>query len=234
MYFYQRDSVPPVTVEVPAPPTESAAARAETEVQVAPEAPAPAPVEAPPAAGVVPPAVTPAPRVAPPQPAEPVRASSVTGRIVVRSVPAGALVTIDGRRAGETPVTLGDLALGAYAVQVARRGYVPETRTVRLTSRAPVQTLSVPLRAGALPGAPPNPAATSARTGSIYADTRPRAARVVIDGRSYGTTPVLVSELTPGVHTVRLEMDGYAPSSTSVTVRAGEQSRVAVSLVRRQ
>jgi serine/threonine-protein kinase len=238
MYFYLRVEQPPPVAQLPPAPPDSAPARNETEVQVAPRTPPPAGTEAPP------PAVSPAPppaAVTPPAPPAretAVRAASVTGRIVVRSQPSGALVTIDGRRAGETPITLPDLALGSHSLQVARRGYVPETRKVTLSSRAPVQTISVPLRAGATGGAPAAAAQTSApnsgaRTGSIYADTNPRSARVVIDGRLYGKTPVLVPELTPGTHTVRLEMDGYTTSSTSVTVRAGEQSRVSVSLVRR-
>ena len=221
MHVYYRVGEPAVTAGLPPPPPASDAppARSETEVQVAPQTPPPATVETPPPA--------------PPRAEAPVRAASVTGRIVVRSQPSGALVTIDGRRAGETPLTQRDLALGSHAVQVARRGYLPETRKITLTSRAPAQTVSVSLKAGAAQTAPAGTPAVSATTGSIYADTKPRAARVVIDGRAYGTTPVLVPQLSPGAHTVRLEMDGYAPSSTSVTVRAGEQSRVSISLVRR-
>ena len=226
MHVYHRMGEPSIVAELPPvpPPADGAPARAETEVQVAPQ------TQTPPAtAETPPPAVAPPPPPPRPQPETPVRAAAVTGRIVISSVPSGALVTINGRRAGETPLTLRDQPLGAYTVQVARRGYVPETRKVTLTNRAPAQTVSVPLKAGASQDAVPG----SAKTGSIYADTRPRAARVVIDGRSYGTTPVLVPQLTPGTHTVRLEMDGYAPSSTSVTVRPGEQSRVSISLVRR-
>ena len=233
MNIYQRVGEPAVTAELPQPPAGVAPARAETEVQVAPQTPPPATADTPPPA---PPGNVTAqspPPAAPPQPEAPVRAASVTGRIVVRSVPSGALVTIDGRRAGETPLTLRDQALGSHAVQVAHRGYVPETRKITLTSRAPAQTVSVSLKAGASQGASAGTGAASAKTGSIYADTKPRSARVVIDGRAYGTTPVLVPQLPPGTHTVRLEMDGYAPSSTSVTVRAGEQSRVSVSLIRR-
>jgi serine/threonine protein kinase len=226
MHFYTRGGQPPVVAEKPPAAPESPPARSETEVQVAPQTPPPADTSAPPPAAVAPPP--------PPAPETAVRAAAVTGRIVVRSQPSGALVTIDGRRMGETPVTLRDLPLGAHSVQVARRGYVPETRKVTLSSRAPAQTVSVPLRAGATSGAQTSSTpGAGARTGSIYADTNPRAARVVIDGRVYGKTPVLVPELKPGTHTVRLEMDGYTTSSTSVTVRAGEQSRVSVSLVRR-
>jgi serine/threonine-protein kinase len=235
-HLYYRGGTAPVTAQLPPPPTpaDAAPARAETEVLVAPQTPPRVAGEAPPAAAAPAPAsAPPVTATAPSQPETPVRAAAVTGRIVVRSVPSGALVTIDGRRAGETPLTRGDLPLGSHSVQVARRGYVPETRKVTLTSREPAQTVSVSLKAGAAQSAAATAPAAGATTGSIYADTKPRAARVVIDGRPYGTTPVLVPQLSPGTHTVRLEMDGYAPSSTSVTVRAGEQSRVSVSLVRR-
>ncbi len=224
MHLYNRVEQTPITAELSLPPATAAPARAETEVTVAPNTPPPA-VEAPPPASVAPPPAA--------APETPVRAAAITGRIVIRSVPSGALVTVDGRRAGETPLTLRDQPLGSHSVQVARRGYVPETRKITLTSRAPAQTVSVQLKAGAAQGAPSGAPASGATTGSIYADTRPRAARVVIDGKPYGMTPVLVPQLSPGAHTVRLELDGYAPSSTSVTVRAGEQSRVSVSLVRR-
>jgi len=203
------------------PPPESAVARAETEVDVAPP-PTPPPAEVTPPAAP-PPALTAA---APPDPVErPVRAAAVSGRLVIRSVPAGALVTIDGRRLGETPVTARDLTLGAHAVQIARPGFVPETRRVTLTTREPAQTLTVALTPGA--------EARTATTGAIYAETRPRGARVFVDGREVGTTPLVVPELRPGPHLVRFELAGHAPSSSSVVVKAGERARIAVSLVRR-
>lgn len=233
MHLYHRVSQTPLTAELPPPPATASPARAETEVQIAPATPPPAAENPPPASVAPPPAAAPPVTPPAPQPETPVRAAAVTGRIVIRSVPSGALVTVDGRRAGETPLTLRDQPLGTHSVQVARRGYVPETRKVTLTSRAPAQTVSVQLKAGAAQGSSAAAPAAGATTGSIYADTRPRAARVVIDGKPYGMTPVLVPQLSPGTHTVRLEMDGYAPSSTSVVVRAGEQARVSVSLVRR-
>ena len=55
------------------------------------------------------------------------RAADVRGRIVVRSTPSGAIVRVDGRLHGETPITIRDLALGAHTLQVARPGFVPRT-----------------------------------------------------------------------------------------------------------
>ncbi len=111
-------------------------------------------------------------------------------------------------------------------MQVARPGYVPETRRVTLSAASPSRTLSVPLRAGV--------GQSTARTGSIFADSRPRAARVLIDGRYVGTSPLLVPELSPGAHTVRFELAGHATSSSTVAVKAGEQARVSVTLIARQ
>ena len=95
-----------------------------------------------------------------------------------------------------------------------------------LSTKTPAQTVSVSLRKGAAND-------RTAKTGSIYADTNPRGARVIIDGRAYGTTPMLVPELSAGAHTVRFELDGHTAATSPITVKAGEQARLSMSLVRR-
>ena len=148
------------------------------------------------------------------------------GRIVVRSVPAGALVTVDGRHSGETPVTVSDLAFGAHTVVVARPGYVPRTERVTLSMRDAVRQLTVELR--------PGMEVRDAHLGSVYVDSRPRGARVSIDGRLVGTTPLSVPELAAGEHRVQVELAGYLTHASMVTVRGGEQSRVTVTLGRQE
>ena len=148
------------------------------------------------------------------------------GRIVVRSVPAGALVTVDGRHSGETPVTVSDLAFGAHTVVIARPGYVPRTERVTLSMRDAVRQLTVELR--------PGMEIRDAQLGSVYVDSRPRGARVVIDGRLVGTTPLSVPELAVGEHRVQVELEGHLTHASMVTVRAGEQSRVTVTLGRQE
>jgi hypothetical protein len=51
-----------------------------------------------------------------------------------------------------------------------------------------------------------------------------------VDGRVVGTTPLLVSDLGPGPHQVRLELPGHRPWATTTTVVAGQSVRVAASL----
>ena len=152
----------------------------------------------------------------------PTPASAPKGRLIVSSVPAGALVFVDGRRLGETPTTLRDLPLGSHTVQVAHPGYVPRSEPVTLTADTPVRTLAVELRRG-LP-------TDGASTGSVFVDSRPRGARVVVGGRFVGYTPLSVPELAPGNHSVRFELTGFSPVTSTVTIKPGAQARLAVTL----
>lgn len=153
------------------------------------------------------------------------RAADVAGQLLVRSEPSGAMVLVDGRLRGETPATVRDLPLGAHDVQVARPGYAPETRRVTLTRDAPARNLTVALTAALDPAAQ--------LRGAIYADSRPRGARVLVDGRLIGTTPLRLPDVVAGRHEVRLELEGYRPVTTPVTVSGGREARVAVTLTRR-
>jgi hypothetical protein len=141
---------------------------------------------------------------------------------VIQSTPSGALVTVDGQRAGETPVTL-TVALGRHEIQVARSGYVPKTDRVELTAKQPSRTVRVPLKRG--PARDP-----SVTTGSVNIDSRPRGARVTLDGRALGLTPLRVPELTAGDHRVLVELAGYRPVTSMVNIVGGELTRLTLTL----
>lgn len=176
----------------------------------------------PPAAVVVPeaaPVVDPAEIVAPGSDAG---ASLATGQLDIRSNPPGALVTVDGRMEGTTPVVVRDLEMGPHMVQVARPGFVPVLETVEITAGAASRTLTIDLAAGVPEVAP--------RFGALDVDSRPRGAVVTIDGRRAGVTPLQLTSIDPGSRVVRLELDGYRPIRADVTIRPGERARLAVTL----
>ena len=152
------------------------------------------------------------------------RVSDVRGRIIVRSVPAGAIVTVDGRLYGETPLTVRDLVLGAHSVQIAHPGYVPRTDRITLTSGAPSQTVSAQLEPGV------DTAKAGATQGSVFVDTRPRGARVTIDGRDAGVTPVQIPEVSLGPHKITIELAGYKTLNADVVVTPGPPTKFAVTL----
>ena len=154
------------------------------------------------------------------------RAADVRGRIVVRSTPSGAIVRVDGRLHGETPITIRDLALGAHTLQVARPGFVPRTDQVSLTQAAPSQTHD--RRAHRRVSNTANPSAT---TGSVFVDSRPRGARVTIDGRDAGVTPVQIPEVItrPASRSVSNWL-ATSRLSAEVVVTPESPARVSVSL----
>ena len=226
---------------------------------------APAPTAAAPAAapvavgrefteGAVPEATKPAPRAASTAPSPKSEAGSLTsgggnlkseisnlkshgaaGRLLVRSRPAGARVSVDGKDYGRTPAAVRDLARGAHRVTIARDGYGTEERRVVITTSRPSQSVTVALarpRAAASRGSQTPPAPAGRFTGALAVDSRPAGATVYVDGRLVGTTPMSLTSVSAGSHAIRLEHDGYRRWSSSVRVVASEQSRVTASLER--
>ncbi len=182
------------------------------------------------------------------QPAAPAKPAAPTlGRLIVRSTPSGARVIVDGRSRGTTPLTLVDLPLGTYGVRVVEEGYSERSTRVALTRTRPEATVTITLpRAAAQAAAPgtapgrPAPAPPAASSAAASAPTsaaarlevvsRPAGARVIMDGRPVGSTPLTLDRVAPGPHTIRLELDGYRPWTTTVRVQGGTPARVAASL----
>ncbi|HXW06776.1 MAG TPA: PEGA domain-containing protein [Vicinamibacterales bacterium] len=160
-----------------------------------------------------------------------------TGRLVVRSNPPGAGVTINGQWRGRTPLPLDELAFGKYTVRVVQPGYDVAREEVTLSTADPTRIVSLRLNRQA-PAKPPArastpPASASAPqsfTGSVFVDSRPRGARVLIDGKEVGTTPLRIPDVPIGSHVVRLELPDHRFWTTSITVTAGKSTPVTGSL----
>lgn len=162
----------------------------------------------------------------------------------VRTTPGQADVFVDGVRRGVTPRNVASVPFGTHTIRVTRPGYQPQERTVTIgEGKADVRVNFTLKRAGRTAPAPapsasaPSPAAGAATpaspvvtTGSIAIETRPPGARVRIDNRDVGVTPIVVGDLKAGTHAIRLELSGYRPWVTTVTVKAGARVRIAASL----
>lgn len=211
----------------PGRPQEAGRAWSEQAVPQPPVAPPPVPGDLPES--------SPAPGARPAAPA-------ANGRMVVTSMPPGAAVTVNGRWRGRTPLTLDALRFGPYVVRVVRSGYAVERQEFSLSAAQPSRTLAVRLErspaspaATAAPRPVPAPAPGEAGerfVGTVYVDSRPRGARVLIDGRLSGTTPALVPGVSAGSHVVRLELLDHKTWTTSTRVAAGKQTSVTGSLER--
>lgn len=162
---------------------------------------------------------------------EPPPSAPQVGRLLVRSTPGGARVFVDGRDVGRTPVTLRELARGTYAVRVSRDGYQPQERRVSITAARPSRSITIALtRERAAP--PAAPAGTERSRAPLLVESRPPGARVFLDGKLVGTTPLSLADVRAGEHAVRLELEGYKPWTFAARIVAGEPNRVAASLER--
>jgi hypothetical protein len=166
------------------------------------------------------------------------------GRILVRSTPAGAIARLNGVDQGRTPLAIRQLDYGRYRVTVVLPGHDVAEREVLVTRGAPAAALTVEL-VRATPGAnvplaSGSPAAPSAQRGaavtmpaaesSLEIVSRPSGVRVVVDGQPIGTTPLRISGLAPGTHSIQLEQAGYRPWTDKVTTTSGRLTRVSASL----
>ena len=232
------------------PPGPPAKPFSEQTVTPPPATTATPPAAAPSVPGDVPapgPGTTPKTETARPAPATP-----ATGKLQVRSNPSGASVTLNGAWRGRTPLTLDALAFGNYEVRVVSPGYdvaredvtlssaaasgnisvrLQRQRTVAATKPAPPRQQAPPARSttpSAAPSTPTRP--TSPLTGSVYVDSRPRGAKVFIDGKEIGNTPIQIPEVRIGSHVIRLQLADHRIWANSVSVSAGKESRVSGSL----
>jgi hypothetical protein len=69
-------------------------------------------------------------------------------------------------------------------------------------------------------------------TGAVDVDSRPQGARVTVDGRYLGVTPLRVPELAAGAHRVEIDREGHRAVASTVNIVGGEVTRLAVTLER--
>lgn len=141
------------------------------------------------------------------------------GKLTIETQPAGAEVLVDGQLRGTTPMTLA-LMPGSHTMTV--RSDVDE-RVVPLSVAAGAQLSQYfELRA-------PEPAPTVVGRMSILTD--PAGARVSVDGKAVGSSPITALELTAAAHKVSVTSETGSAERT-VTVEAGTTTSVVFSLPR--
>jgi len=135
------------------------------------------------------------------------------GRLEVTSEPEGATVTVDGEYRGTTPLSL-ELAPGeSHAVEIAKAGFDPATKTVELEpeeSRELAVTLDPEL-------------------GEVRIAVRPPDAELWIDGERRGNARQTL-RLPTVPHRLELKKEGFEPYSATVTPRAGVVQTVEATL----
>ena len=139
------------------------------------------------------------------------------GTLALESKPQ-ARVYIDDAPRGMTPLRL-DLPAGPHRVRLEANSKA-RTLTVGVVAGAEV-TQSVDLD-------------RAFQTGSLFVRSDPAGAKVLVDNKPAGVTPITVLDLTPGSHTVSVTAADGSNAKQSVQVEAGATATLRVSLERPQ
>jgi hypothetical protein len=140
------------------------------------------------------------------------------GRLTIETRPGNLEVTIDGDKRGKTPVTV-SLAPGAHTVTI--HGGVDD-RVVPLTLAAGAEVTQY------FEMKTPEPGATLGRISIV---TDPPGARVSVDGKPQGNSPITVEDLTASSHKITATNDAGSVERL-VAVPAGGTASVMFSLPR--
>ena len=119
--------------------------------------------------------------------------------------PAGATVLVNGISRGETPCTISKVPKGYATFVFKLKGYEEEKRELRIAP-GDRQSLSLSLQG---------------RPAKFAIISYPDGARVTVDDNYAGKTPLTLSPIKPGVHTLKAELAGYAPVFKTVVIENG-------------
>jgi PKD repeat protein len=139
------------------------------------------------------------------------------GSVAITSVPPGAAVYIDGSPAGATPAVIPDVLPGNHELTLSLRGYDDRDQVISVGSGQTTAVNAIMV-------------ATPPSTGSLAITSDPTGAEIYIDDAFMGVSPVTITGLSPGTHTLSAKLQDHADNTTNITITAGLTGRIPVVL----
>jgi hypothetical protein len=127
--------------------------------------------------------------------------------LTVKTEPPGASVKVNGLSKGVTPCTIDRLPAGENEVNISLPDYVAYRSKIKLLANQ-AESLDITLK--------PVP-------GVLSVISIPTGAKLFIDDKLCGQTPLTVDAMDAGSHVIRAEMDGFAPETRTIDFQQGEK-----------
>jgi hypothetical protein len=137
----------------------------------------------------------------------------ITSSVLIESKPDGAIVELEGKSLGQTPIILHDQTIGKHSARLSKPGYITQEITWNVEDARP-QIASAKL---------------FSNMGTLEIKSTPANANVFLDGKSQGKTP-FSENMGQGEHKIRVELKGYNPHEQNVIVTKDVKKEVAVTL----
>ena len=128
-----------------------------------------------------------------------------SGVVDCRTDPSGATVLVNGIVCGTTPCVREKVPKGFATFVFKLNGFEEEKRELRIVP-GDRQSLSLSM---------------TGRAAKLSVISSPEKARVTVDDNYAGKTPLTLSPIKPGVHTIKAELAGYAPVFKTVVIENG-------------
>lgn len=140
---------------------------------------------------------------------------TISGALALNTSPDHAHVEIDDIYRGSTPMTISRIEPGTYRVTFSKTGFSNLSATARVESGKTTEVMGTlhPL------------------TGSLDIITNPSDAHILLDTTNRGTTPVTLSNLTAGNHTLTILKEKFITTEQQVTVFNGCTTEIRISLL---
>ncbi|MFC1504335.1 PEGA domain-containing protein, partial [Spirochaetota bacterium] len=135
-------------------------------------------------------------------------------RVSITSVPPGAVLALNNKPYGKTPVTR-NIPFNNYVIKLSMPGYNPVSDYLKPTGTAKVFSKSYTL---------------SKVVRKYTFNSTPQSAEVILNGRVIGITPFEYTGIRNGTYTFLFRKAGYRDSSVPVTFKDGSPNKITASL----
>jgi hypothetical protein len=140
----------------------------------------------------------------------------ITTEVIINSIPSNATVYLNDAEVGKTPLDLKDIAEGTYNLRVTVPQYEPYQEQIEVKKGNTIKRDIVLTKAKYY----------------ISISSNPSNAKVFIDGMEVGFTPYESTSITEGRHKIHLELDGYLPYETEVTISQNQPTIISINLLK--
>lgn len=149
----------------------------------------------------------------------------IVGSLRVNGSPYDAAVYVDDNLCGATPLVVNELLVGEHTVKVQKDGFTSFEKQVTITENEEYDVAYALSKTTSS-----NNRNTKSSGGSLMITSVPDNAIVYIDGEKKGETPIMLNLLPVGLHTIRLEKEGYEPKEVVENVIGNKQHTVSCEL----
>ncbi|WP_321505588.1 PEGA domain-containing protein [uncultured Methanoregula sp.] len=140
-----------------------------------------------------------------------------TGSLQIDSTPGGAAIFLNGNYKGNTPASgvmyITELAPGTYNLRIVMQDYQPYVQSAPVTAGIinDIHATLVPVVQGTVRDT----------TGQILVSSSPSGANIYLDNAYKGISPLTLTNIPEGSHTVTLRVNGYQDFAKPVNVVGG-------------